>query len=68
MFKFSCKKIHIKVLSFALLNNIAKVICFKFVCSADAKVARQAANTTLRAVNELVFIMSEEPHVSAHNI
>ena len=28
----------------------------------DAKVARQAANNTLHAVNELVLIMSEEPH------
>ncbi len=38
------------------------------VMYADAKVARQAANTTLRAVNELVLDMSEEPHVSAHNL
>ena len=39
------------------------------MCSADAKVARQAANTALRAVNELVLVMSsEEPHVSAHNL
>ncbi len=61
-------KYYIKVLNFALLKNIAKVICLKAVCSADAKVARQAANTTLRVVNELVLVMSEEPHVSAHNI
>ena len=38
------------------------------VCIADAKVARQAANTTLRAVDELVLIMSEKPHVSTHNL
>ncbi len=38
------------------------------MCSVDAKVARQATNTTLQAVNELVLIMSEEPHVSAHNL
>ncbi len=40
----------------------------KAACSADAKVARQAANTTLRALNELVLVMSEEPHVSTHNL
>ncbi len=40
----------------------------KAVCSADANVARQATNTTLRAANELVLVMSEEPHVSAHNL
>ena len=28
----------------------------------------KAANTTIRVFNELVLIMSEEPHVSAHNI
>ena len=33
----------------------------KAVCSTDA-------NTTLLAVNELVLIMSEEPHVSVHKI
>ncbi len=39
------------------------VICLKAgVCSAVAKIARQAANTTLHAVNELVLIMYEEPH------
>ncbi len=40
------------------------------MCSADVKVARQGLldNTTLRAVNELVLVMSEEPHVSAHNL
>ncbi len=37
-------------------------------CSADAKVTRQAANTTLRVVNELVLIMTEEPHMSAYFI
>ena len=50
---------YIKILNFALLKNFAKVICLKAVCTADAKVAKQAANTTLRAVNELVLVMSE---------
>ncbi len=44
-------KYYIKVLIFALLKNIAKLI--KAVCSAD--------------VNELVLVMPEEPYVSAHN-
>ena len=61
-------KNYIKVLNFALLKSIAKVICLKAVSSADAKVARQADHTTLRAVNQLVLIMSEEHHVSAHNL
>ncbi len=40
------------------------------MCSADVKVARQGLldNTTLRAVAELFLVMSEEPHVSAHNL
>ncbi len=58
-------KYYIKVLNFALLKNIAKVICLKAVCSADAKVARQVANTF---ITEIVLVMSKEPHVSAHNI
>ena len=33
------------------ITNFAKVICLKAVCSADANVARQAANTKLRAVS-----------------
>ncbi len=61
-------KYYIKVLNFALLKNIVKVICLKAVYNTDAKLARQATNTTLRAVNELVLVMSEESHVSAHNL
>ena len=53
-------KYYIEILNFALLKNIAKVICLKAVCNTDAKLARQATNTTLRAVNELVLIMSED--------
>ncbi len=59
-------KYYIKVLNFTLLRNIAKVICLKAVCSVDAKSARQGA--TLRAVNKLVHIMSEQPHVPLCNI
>ncbi len=50
-------KFDVKVLIFALLKNIIKVKWLKAVCSADTKVARQAANTTLRAVNELVLVI-----------
>ncbi len=46
---------------------VTRSIPLSNVLCSDAKVARQAANTTLRAVNELVLVMSEEPHVSAHN-
>ena len=53
-----------------LLKPIDKVTCLKAVCSADVKVARQGLldNTTLRAVAELFLVMSEEPHVSVHNL
>ena len=39
-----------------------------FVCSADAQATNTTYNVcaTLRAVHELVHIMSEEPHVSAN--
>ena len=43
-------------------------MCTITVCSADAKVGRQAANSKLRAANKLVLIMSEEPHMSAYNL
>ncbi len=38
------------------------------MCSVDAKSARQGTNAPLRAVNKLVHTMSEQPHVSLHNI
>ena len=61
-------KYYIKDLNFTLLKSITKIICLKAVCSVDAKSARQGTRATLRAVNKLVLTMSEQPHVSVHDI
>ena len=45
------------------MNNAFSILRFSNIYK-----QRQAANSTLRAVNERVLIMSEEPQVSAHNI
>ena len=56
-------KYYIKVLNFTLLKHLAKIVYLKATCNADAKSVRQSSNTTLRAVNRLVYTMSEQPHV-----
>ena len=61
-------KYYIKVMTFTLIRQTTRTILLKAVGNHNLQVATQVSNKTMREVNKLVHVMSEQPHVSAHNI
>jgi len=61
-------KYYIKVMNLTLFRQVTRTILLKAVGNHDKQVARQISDNTMRSVNRLVHVMSEQPHLSAHNI